>query len=492
MRRFVIVVGLLMVFAVAAGAQPFAVSTPLSGTQWQLVSIDGEPVVPDSIVTLLFGTENDIAGGNGGCNAYGGTYTADETSISISDVFSTFIACEATLEQELAYFAALQAAERYTIRDGMLTITTSDGAELVFEPLITLAGNAWVLTNIGSEAAAQNSRLTLVLNEDGTAVGNGGCNPFRITYTLDQQTIAFDAVVSTRIACADELLNAQEIAYLAALESAHSFRLTEDGTLTIGYGAADKTLEFTTQFALAQSPASGEVPAGLERFYEQELAFGSCASFATPPDELLYVDPFECARLEVPLNYDDPNGATMQIGVLRLSAQGEADERIGSLVINPGGPGGSGMQIAVLSVLIGLGDSPILQRFDMVGFDPRGVGAWPPAIRCFTNEENDRGENQTTLLGTSGEWSENDTRELTEKCAEGSGGEDVLADVGTRNVARDMDMLRAALGDEKLTFFGQSYGTRLGAVYAETFPQNVRAMVLDGVMDPGRAARNVV
>lgn len=319
MRGFVIVVGLLMMFAEAAGAQQLAISTPLSGTQWQLVSIDGAPVVPSSMVTLLFGTEDDTAGGNGGCNTYGSSYTADETSISISDVFSTFIACEATLEQELTYLEALQAAERYTIRDGMLTITTSDGAELIFEPLIAPTGNAWVLTHVGGEAAAQNSRLTLVLNEDGTAGGNGGYNHFRTTYTLDQQTIAIDAVVSTRIACADELLNAQEMAYFAALEGSHSFRLTEDGTLIIGYGDADKTLEFTMQFALAQSPAPGEVPAGLERFYEQELTFGSCEGYATTPlDELLYVDPFECARLEVPLNYDDPNGATMQIGVLRL------------------------------------------------------------------------------------------------------------------------------------------------------------------------------
>lgn len=238
----------------------------------------------------------------------------------------------------------------------------------------------------------------------------------------------------------------------------------------------------------------GEIPVGLERFYHQELTFGSCEGFATTSlDEQLYVDPFECARLEVPLSYDDPAGKTMQIAVLRLPAQGEPSEQIGSLVINPGGPGGSGMQVAVLSSVLGLKDSPLLQRFDWVGFDPRGVGASSPEISCFTDEESDRGENKTTLLGTSGEWSTADTRELMERCAEGSGGEQVLAAVGTRNVARDMDVLRAALGDEKLTFFGQSYGTRLGAVYAEMFPQNVRAMVLDGVLDPrqGSAERRL-
>ncbi|MBZ0291082.1 MAG: alpha/beta fold hydrolase [Anaerolineae bacterium] len=492
MRCFVIVVGLLMVFAAAAGAQPLAVSTPLSGTQWQLVSIDGATVVPDSIVTLLFGTENDTAGGNGGCNTYGGTYTADETSISISDVFSTFIACEATLEQELVYFAALQAAERYTIRDGMLTITTSDGAELVFEPLITLAGNAWVLTNIGSETAAQNSRLTLVLNEDGTAGGNGGCNPFHTTYTLDQQTIAFDAVVSTRIACADELLNVQEIAYLAALESAHSFRLTEDGTLTIGYGAADKTLEFTTQFALAQSPAPGEVPAGLERFYDQELTFGSCEGYATTDAdaEAFANDTFECARLEVPLDYENPDGRTAQIAVLRIPATGTP---IGSLLLNPGGPGFSGMIHAPL-VASALEQHPITAQFDLIGFDPRGVGASTPTLDCLTDAQRDADVILSNLNSGDEAYTEDETRQLYEQCAERSGGEDVLAHVGTRDAVRDMDVLRAVLGDEKLTFFGQSYGTRLGAVYAETFPQNMRAMVLDGAIDPntGTTERRLV
>ena len=219
------------------------------------------------------------------------------------------------------------------------------------------------------------------------------------------------------------------------------------------------------QPAFGQESAGGLVAAELERFYEQKLTFGSCEGFARNGlEEILYVDPFQCGRIEVPMNYDDPAGGTMQIGVLRLRAQGEPDERIGSLVINPGGPGGSGMQVAVLAVLTGLGESPVLQRFDLVGFDPRGVGSSTPAIRCFTSEENDRGENTTTLLGTSGEWSERDTRGLMERCAAGSGGSDVIAAVGTRNAARDMDVLRAAIGDRKLTFIGQSYGTRLGAV----------------------------
>jgi pimeloyl-ACP methyl ester carboxylesterase len=239
----------------------------------------------------------------------------------------------------------------------------------------------------------------------------------------------------------------------------------------------------------AGSPAStpsaqGQPAADLARSYAQELSFGSCAEFATSAlEEQLYVDPFECGRLEAPLDYANPTSETVSIAVIRLPAQGEPGERIGSLVLNPGGPGGSGLFTTPLAAL-GLKDTPIVQRFDLVGFDPRGVGASIPAIDCFSDAEHDRGDNLTTLLGAAGAWTADDTRALMERCAAASGGEQILGAVGTRNAARDVDVLRAALGEDEISFFGQSYGTRLGAVYAEMFPQNVRAMVLDGALDP--------
>ncbi|MGJ9411926.1 alpha/beta fold hydrolase [Aeromicrobium sp. CF4.19] len=222
----------------------------------------------------------------------------------------------------------------------------------------------------------------------------------------------------------------------------------------------------------------------LERFHDQELSWGSCEG-KEPSDveKELFVDPFECAALEVPLDYDDPDGETIDIGLMRLPAKGDADERVGSLVLNPGGPGGPGTaQAAVASVAFK--DTRVAEQLDVVGFDPRGVGTSEPAVKCFTDEEQDAGDNQVTLLGSAGEWDEEDVRALRDRCAEHSGGEEMLGAVGTRNVAQDMDVLREALGDEKLTFAGQSYGTRLGAVYAEMFPDNVRAMVLDGAVDP--------
>ncbi|MFW0785195.1 alpha/beta hydrolase [Gordonia sp. CPCC 206044] len=175
---------------------------------------------------------------------------------------------------------------------------------------------------------------------------------------------------------------------------------------------------------------------------------------------------------------------------MRLKAK--SSHRIGSLVLNPGGPGGSGMtQAAIASV--NLRHTEIPQRFDVVGFDPRGVGASTPSIDCFTDAQRDHGDDRVTSLGTAGMWTADDTRDLVDDCARGSGGRRALSTVGTRNTARDLDILRAALGEDKLTFSGQSYGTRLGAGYAEMFPNNVRAMVLDGAIDPrlGTAQRRI-
>ncbi|GAF47493.1 alpha/beta hydrolase [Rhodococcus wratislaviensis] len=181
----------------------------------------------------------------------------------------------------------------------------------------------------------------------------------------------------------------------------------------------------------------------------------------------------------MPLDYDDPTGRTAQIALLKAPARGEAT---GSLLLNPGGPGGPGMSMAAVASTTWV-DSPVTEKFDLIGFDPRGVGASTPAIDCFTDTELDNGAATTVTVGE-GRWTEDDTRTLVTRCAQGSGGQDVLAHAGTRDAARDMDILRAVVGDEKLSYLGQSYGTRLGAVYAEMYPQNVRAMVLDGAIDP--------
>ena len=231
-------------------------------------------------------------------------------------------------------------------------------------------------------------------------------------------------------------------------------------------------------------PASGS-PAGLERFQTQTPKWGGCSDYAkTATESSIYaaVDGLECARIEVPLDYAKPQGGTVQLAVLRHPARGEP---IGSLLTNPGGPGGSGLSAAALTVLsLTKAKSPLLDRFQLIGFDPRGVGATVPAVDCYSDAEADRGAVPLSTQGTTVRWTEQDTRKIVERCAAGSGGTQSLAHAGTRDVARDMDVLRAVLGDEKLSYLGQSYGTRLGAVYAEQFPGNVRAMLLDGGIDP--------
>jgi pimeloyl-ACP methyl ester carboxylesterase len=210
----------------------------------------------------------------------------------------------------------------------------------------------------------------------------------------------------------------------------------------------------------------------LQRFYAQELTWSGCA-------------PFECSYLEVPLDYSRPDGEIARLALLRQKA-GRPSERIGSLVINPGGPGATGTDFAA-GLATQVEHTVLGQRFDIVGFDPRGVGNSEPAIECLTPRER-----YASLTGevvdnspTGVERQEADARDYAAHCAQRSG-TDLLANVGARDVARDMDILRSALGDHQLTYVGYSYGTRLGYTYAEQFPRNVRALVLDGAIDPNQ------
>jgi pimeloyl-ACP methyl ester carboxylesterase len=234
----------------------------------------------------------------------------------------------------------------------------------------------------------------------------------------------------------------------------------------------------------APAPEPPDRTAELARFYDQQLSWGPCAEYATDAQtSQSYANPaFECARLEVPLDYAAPDGRTARIGVLRQKAVGE---RIGSLLMNPGGPGSSGMSLAA-SLAGRLAQNPLTQRFDLVGFDPRGVGASTPTVDCLNDAEweLERADLDVDPSPEGVAQTEKENQEYAQRCAERSGGPEVLANVGTRDVVRDLDILREALGDEKLTYLGYSYGTRIGAAYAEAFPQNVRALVLDGALDP--------
>jgi pimeloyl-ACP methyl ester carboxylesterase len=179
----------------------------------------------------------------------------------------------------------------------------------------------------------------------------------------------------------------------------------------------------------------------------------------------------------VPIDYDHPDGGTAKIALSRIKATGR---RIGSVLFNPGGPGQAGLWMA------GQGqDTPLSERFDRVGFDPRGVGSSTPLIACLTAKEwdDERAEPPKDNSPAGIAATEDENKKFAAHCTERTGNE-FLAHVGTREVVQDMDVIRAVLGDPKLTYVGYSYGTRLGYSYAEKFPGKVRAMVLDGALDP--------
>jgi pimeloyl-ACP methyl ester carboxylesterase len=224
------------------------------------------------------------------------------------------------------------------------------------------------------------------------------------------------------------------------------------------------------QKSAAQVPPSGHEP--LTKFYKQDLAWSACSDF-------------QCAKLTVPIDYAHPEGGTIQLSVLKVPSTKPAS-RIGSLVVNPGGPGGSGVYYAAGADFT----EPVRAAYDIVGFDPRGVGASAP-VKCLNDRELD------SLLG--GDPTPDSPAEeaqlaaaakvFADKC-KANGGR-LLGHVSTIEAAKDMDVLRAALSETKLDYLGKSYGTFLGATYADLFPGKVGRFVLDGVIDPNLTSSQV-
>ena len=196
---------------------------------------------------------------------------------------------------------------------------------------------------------------------------------------------------------------------------------------------------------------------------------------------------FQCGSVQVPLDYAHPDGDTISIALNRKPAIDQAN-RIGSVLTNPGGPGASGIDF-----LQGEASSMsnLNRRFDLIGFDPRGIGQSAP-VRCLTGPEEDAFNALDSVLDDPQEKAAyiQADKDFAAKCMQRSGR--VLPFVDTVSAAKDLDLIRAALGDAKLTYLGFSYGTFLGQTYAHLFPDRVRALALDGVVDPSLTANDLL
>ncbi|MFT4259165.1 alpha/beta hydrolase [Microbacterium sp.] len=218
-----------------------------------------------------------------------------------------------------------------------------------------------------------------------------------------------------------------------------------------------------------KAPDTDGVPAELQPYYGQALQWQQCGAG------------LDCTEVTAPLDWENPGEGEITLAVVRHQASGTAQ---GSLLTNPGGPGASGYDLIADSLTYAVGGD-LIENFDVIGFDPRGVGR-SSAVKCFDAAEMD---DYLYAIPASPRGSEAWEAELLEAdkrfadaCDANSNG--ILPYITTVNAARDMDLLRAVLGDKKLNYLGYSYGTFLGATYAELYPERVGRLVLDGAIDP--------
>lgn len=228
----------------------------------------------------------------------------------------------------------------------------------------------------------------------------------------------------------------------------------------------------------AAQPSQIQVPtlgamASAGQLAASRLTWRDCSTALSPTKQ--------CAWLRVPRRYDRPDGPTVRIALARIPATGSSRQRIGSLVWDAGGPGG--ISTGIVAEMADRMSTQVRKRFDFVAFDPRGIGESRPALRgCDQPWPVRPALNPLPVWRAVHDRFADVVRTGNRACLEDN--QRIAAVMGTNNVARDLDRIRAALGDRKLTFWATSYGTRIGYVYALRYPQRVRAMVMDGSIDP--------
>ena len=265
---------------------------------------------------------------------------------------------------------------------------------------------------------------------------------------------------------------------LAGCSSGESRGDTSDASSRGTSGSAADEQQPGDPEAKPLEPLPEKIPKALKPYYAQTLRWHQCGPSG-----------FQCAELRAPVDYESPDkGTDLKLSVVRKKAEGNG-KPIGSLQVNPGGPGGSAVdyvqQAAALSY-----PQQVRDRYDLVGMDPRGVARSEP-IECLTDAQMDT---FTTVDQTPDDAAERKQlsaayKQFAAGCKKQSGAR--LGHVSTEEAARDMDLLRSALGDEKLSYLGASYGTYLGATYAGLFPQRAGRLVLDGAMDPSLDAERL-